>query len=167
MTCDDNRRWLVGALRNRALFDARSAVRRRRRETSVAVSESSPSERESLPTQFISTLPPSLRTTALLALTGHTKAEIAWLLRLSDCALRQRIVGIKRRWRRFDGRDFSEFPGLNGSLLFGQIRRALLKPVRPDGALLASHDPDGNLFVLCSQNRMARQHESKSTLKRE
>lgn len=167
MACADNRRWLYGALRKRALFDARSAIRRRRRESSVVVADSSSSERESLPRYFISSLPPGLRTTALLALSGHTKAEIAWLLRLSDCALRQRINGIKRRWRGYDGSGFPEISGLNGSLLFGKIRRALHKPVRHSGALLASHDPDGNLFILCSQNCRVRQQVDSSTRKKE
>jgi RNA polymerase sigma-70 factor (ECF subfamily) len=167
MACADNRRWLFGALRKRALFDARSAIRRRRRESSVAVADNSSSERESLPAHFISSLSPSLRTTALLALSGHTKAEIAWLLRLSDCALRQRIMGIKRRWRAYDGHGIPEIPGLNGSLLFGKIRRALHKPVRHSGALLASHDPDGNLFILCSQNRGVRQQVNSSSGKKE
>ena len=31
LSCPDNRRWLQGALRKRAAFDARSAVRRRQR----------------------------------------------------------------------------------------------------------------------------------------
>ena len=167
LTCTDNRRWLFGALRKRALFDARSAIRRRRRESSVAVADNSSSERESLPPHFISSLPPGLRTTVLLALSGHTKAEIAWLLRLSDCALRQRISGIKRRWRGYDGHGFPEISGLSGTLQFGQIRRALHKPVRQSGALLASHDPDGNLFILSSQKRQARQQESRSTRKQE
>lgn len=161
MTCAKNRKWLVGALRKHALFDARSAIRRRSRETSFAVTESSTSKRESLPAHFISTLPPGLRVTALLSLTGHTKAEIAWLLRLSDCALRQRIVSIKQRWRRFDGHSFSEIPGLRGSLPFGQIRQALFKPIHHGNAILASHDPDGNLFVLSSQNNIARQLKGK------
>ncbi len=167
MTCADNRRWLLGALRKRALFDARSAIRRRRRESSVAVAETVLGNTEALPTHFISTLPPSLRTTALLALTGHTRVEIAWLQRLSNCSLRQRIMGIKLRWRDFDGHEFSEFPGLSGSLLFGRIRRVLLKPVRQSGAILASHDPDGNLFIICSQNDLARQQEKILTQKKE
>lgn len=167
MACADNCRWLFGALRKRALFDARSAIRRRRRETSVAFAENATNERESVSAHFILSLPPGLRTTALLALSGHTKAEIAWLLRLSDCALRQRINGIKRRWRGYNGHNFPEMPGLSGTLQFGQIRRALHKPVRHSGALLASHDPDGNLFILSSQKREARQQEHISTQKQE
>ncbi|MEE9320218.1 MAG: hypothetical protein V3U76_07235 [Granulosicoccus sp.] len=159
MTCVANRRWLIGALRKRALFDARSAIRRRHRENLFAVSASSSRLADPLPAHFVATLPPCLRTTALLALTGHTKAEVSYLLRISDSTLRQRIAQIRKRWRRIDGHDFAEIPGLCGTLPFGQIRRALLGPVRSDRALLASHDPDGHLFVVCSQNRMARQQQ--------
>jgi len=59
---------------------------------------------------------------------------------------------------------------LLGSLRFGQIRRALLGVVIQERAMLASHDPDGNLFVLCSQNRLLRQQEqqkSRTTSKKE
>lgn len=167
MTCVDNRRWLIGALRKRALFDSRSAIRRRNRESSVALTQSSSHKKEDFPLHFISSLPPALRTTALLALTGHSKVEITWLLRLSDATLRQRMVGIKRRWREIDGDSFWEMPGLGGSLLYGQIRQALLKPVRQSSAVLASHDPDGNLFILSSQNPMPRQQGYKSTYKKE
>lgn len=126
---------------------------------SDAVVESSPGESETLPARFVSALPPSLRTTALLVLTGHTKAEIRWLLRLSDSALRKRIAEIRRRWRSFGGHDIAEIPGLRGTLAFGRIRQTLLGPVRREGAVLASHDPDGHLFVLTSQNGTARQQQ--------
>ena len=33
LSCPDNRRWLQGAIRKRAAFEARSAIRRRQRET--------------------------------------------------------------------------------------------------------------------------------------
>lgn len=163
MTCPANRRWLTGALRKRALFDARCAVRRRRRETSATFTESSSRESESLPTGFVATLSPSLRTTALLALTGHSKAEISYLLRVSDSALRQRITQIRKRWRSIGGHDFAEIPGLSGTLPYGRIRRALLKPVRHERAVLASHDPDGHLFVVCSQNHLARQQQDEES----
>lgn len=167
MTCVDNQRWLMGALRKRALFDARSALRRRNRETSAALPLDSGDVSEPFPVNFITGLPAALRTTTLLALTGHNRTEIAWLLRLSDAALRQRIVSIKRRWKAFDGSDFSAVQGLSGPLPFGLIRRSLLKPVRQQQAILASHDPDGHLFIVCSQNGPPRQRLNSSTLIRE
>lgn len=167
MSCVDNRRWITGVLRNQSAFTARSAVRRRKREASVAYLGSLPPESAVPTTDFINSLPPSLKTTALLALTGHTKAEMAWLLRVSDSALRQRIVQIKRRWQQFDGRHVLELKGLKEGLAFGQIRLALLKAPCRDKVTLASHDPDGHLFMATSQNGLSRQHRVRSIQKQE
>ncbi|MEM6464347.1 MAG: transcriptional regulator [Pseudomonadota bacterium] len=153
-----NRRWLMGALRKRALFDARTAARRKQREARFAPEEKTSAEPEGAPMRFIRNLPPGLRTTALLVLTGHTKTEIAWLLGLSDATLRRRIADIRQRWRAGGEPVMGQYCGLNGTLAFGRIRSTLLKHVRHAPALLASHDPDGNLFVLTSQNRLSRQH---------
>jgi len=158
LSCINNRRWMIGALRKRAAFDARSAVRRRRRETSFALLDDPQTGSSVATTNFVRTLSPSLRTTALLALTGHTKAEVAWLLRISDSALRQRIVQIKRFWRHFDGRDVSELRGLKGGLAFGRIRQALLKAPCRENLILSSHDPSGHLFMVTSQKDLSRQH---------
>ncbi|MEZ4322324.1 MAG: transcriptional regulator [Myxococcota bacterium] len=148
--------WVKGALRNRAAFEARTAVRRRNRDAEHAPR---PSEAEpSLDARgFVDTLPPTLKTTAQLALTGHTKAEIQWLLNVSDAALRQRITQIRKRWRGLGGRGGVEMSGLGGDLAYGAARRALLRRVDPGGVALATHDPDGNLIVLRSQNAGARQ----------
>ncbi|PWK76355.1 transcriptional regulator [Aminobacter sp. AP02] len=160
----ENRRWLEGALRRRAAFDARSAVRRRKREAPYSVVGYEPTHRETVPVRFVATLPPSLRTTTLLALTGHTRQEIAWLQRLADPALRQRIAEIRRRWLAFGGTSFAEMPGLAGAHKFGSIRRALLALARQPGAMLASHDPDGHLFVIgTSQNPAVRQLNRRAT----
>ena len=88
VACPNNRRWIRGAMRKRALFEARTAVRCRRREILAVVGASSPAQLASVSTDFLSILSPSLRTAAFLALSGHTRVEIAWLLGLSDCALR-------------------------------------------------------------------------------
>jgi len=171
LSCTDNRRWLFGALRKRAAFNARSAVRRQKREASSILPEESveepQAENQVSTADFVNTLPPSLRTAALLALAGHTKAEVAWLLRISDAALRQRIAQIKRRWRQFDGRHVSGLPSLKGELAFGQIRQALLKMSRHNSVMLASHDPDGHLFVVSSQNAPLRQHKEVPKIKEE
>jgi RNA polymerase sigma-70 factor (ECF subfamily) len=159
LSCPDNRRWLRGAIRKRAAFEARSAIRRRLRETRWQAEPAASATRGNMPSAFVAMLPAALRTTALLALTGHTRQEIAWLLRLSDPALRQRIAEIRRRWRDVSADRLEEIPGLDGTLHFGSIRRALLGPARRDGVLLASHDPDGHLFLVSvpSQIRAARQ----------
>lgn len=152
----DNRRWLAGVLRRRALHEARTAARRRRREHDYHVAReagrvaAAPHEHPAL------ALPPALRTTALLALTGHTRPEIAWLLDLSDATLRKRISDIGRRLKA-DGHEVEGLTGLKGDLAFGLIRQALMRRVREPGAMLGSHDPDGNLFVVTSRIAQARQ----------
>lgn len=167
LSCTENRRWLIGALRKRAAFDARSAVRRQKREASAILLDEPQDENEVSTADFVRTLPPSLRTTAHLALAGHTKAEVAWLLRVPDTALRQRIAQIKRRWRQFDGRHVSGLSSLKGELAFGQIRQALLQMFRHDNVMLASHDPDGHLFMVSSQNHLSRQHKGVPIIKEE
>ncbi|MGB1238794.1 MAG: sigma factor [Pseudomonadales bacterium] len=146
--CVQNRRWLIGILRNQAAFAARSSVRRRNRETAVTFGDEESLDDTPSTVNFIRSLPRSLKSAALLALTGHTKQEICWLLGISDAALRQRIVQLKRRWGVFDGRQVLELKGLKEGLAFGQIRRALLDLPCRNQAVLASHDPDGHLFLL-------------------
>ncbi|MBO1255000.1 sigma-70 family RNA polymerase sigma factor [Alteromonas sp. 5E99-2] len=162
-----NRKWLLGVIRNQSAFYARSAVRRKKREASFSYLSHFRLEEPISTHNFVSTLPSSLKTTALLVLTGHSKAEIAWLLRVSDPAIRQRIVQIKKRWKKYDGRHVSELNGLKESLAFGRIRQSLLNAPCRDKDTLASHDPDGHLFMMTSQNRSLRQHRVTSNLKEE
>ena len=167
LSCLENRKWLIGTIRNQSAFCARSAARRQKREASVAYLNETETESAVATSDFINTLPASLKTTALLALTGHTKVEIAWLLRITDAALRQRIVQIKRRWRLFDGRQVLELGGLSAELPFGLIRQSLLKAPIRDGATLGTHDPDGHLFIVSSQNATSRQHRVVTTQNKE
>jgi RNA polymerase sigma-70 factor (ECF subfamily) len=106
-----------------------------------------------VPVCFVERLPPKLRTTALLVLTGHSKREILWLLRINEPALRQRIADIRRRWRAEGGGALEGVSGLSGPLDFGIIRRALLPPAQSPGVVLASHDPDGHLFVASTSRK--------------
>lgn len=156
LSCPTNRRWLGGVLRNRARFEARSAVRRREREH-TAPQEPSDGPSEVSAAAFVRSLPKSLRLTALLALTGHNKTDMAWLLRVSDSTLRQRIHQLKKRWAEEGLSGVTPLGGLTGDLDYGQIRKALLQPSRRDGVALATHDPDGHLFVVTSQNAQPRQ----------
>jgi RNA polymerase sigma-70 factor (ECF subfamily) len=158
-----NRRWLAGAIRRRAAFEARSALRRRRRETHWQHQDHEPDPRpDALPLEFVASLPPSLKTTALLVLTGHNRKEIMWLQRLSDAALRQRLSQIGRRWREAGGNSLQNASGLSGNLNFGLLRRALIGALRGSDAALASHDPDGHLFVIGSLTK----HVTSATGKR-
>ncbi len=163
LAAPETRRWLAGVIRNRAAFDARTSARRRHREsnwegTFLPRAEheggGSPRSGETEGAVAIAHLSPALRITALLALSGHTRQEIGWLLNLSDDALRQRISQLKRALETAPTPDADP----TGPFAFGRIRRALLGPARRKDAFLASHDPDGHLFVVsCSQISAPRQ----------
>ena len=122
-------------------------MRRRTREQRAASMDAHTDESAEVPVWFVERLPPKLRTTALLVLTGHSKHEILWLLRMNEPALLQRIADIRRRWRAEGGGSLDGVSGLGGALNFGIIRRALLPPARSPGVVLASHDPDGHFLL--------------------
>ncbi|RUO26551.1 transcriptional regulator [Aliidiomarina minuta] len=162
----ENRRWMMGAIKRRAAFDARSALRRRLRETHW---QSDCSAAEYFPTSspsvdiafFLRSLPKALRVTAALAVSGHSRTEISYLLSISDAALRQRIRGIRKAFARSDIAIPENMTSLNLNLSYGAIREALRPLLRNLGGVFASHDPDGHLFIVrCSQNPRARQQES-------
>jgi len=100
--------------RGRQGFDARTAVRRRTREQHAALLDTHTGQSAEVPAWFVERLPPKLRTTALLVLTGHSKREILWLLRINEPALRQRIADIRRRWRAEGGGSLDGVSGLSG-----------------------------------------------------
>jgi DNA-directed RNA polymerase specialized sigma24 family protein len=158
MTRSENRRWLVGVLRNRARHEARSAVRRRQREGAYVWGDLGPEAPGDEGAELlVAALPPALRTTALLALTGHTKPEIGWLLGLSDTALRKRLSDIRQRCRGSEANLRSLAGAPQGDLPFGILRKALIRRVRNGGVMFGSHDPDGHLFILSSQTEEPRQ----------
>ena len=153
-------RWLSGVVRNKARMLARGAGRRRRRET-LWFSEPEPevgAEPDEL-SAVLADLPPSLKVLAALILSGHTRAEIVWLLDVTDTALRQRLVALKRQLQRAGVIMPAGLPGLTLDLAYGRLREAMLPELRRGGGVLASHDPDGHLiFVRTSQNFGSRQH---------
>lgn len=155
-----NTRWLMGAIRNHAMFVARSAARRRKREMLFVRTENGQAEDTDF-ARLCAGLPPALVTTARLIGSGHSKQEILWLLRIPDTAFRQRVAEIKRRLRaaRLSADNVS---GPAGSLSFGVIRRHLLVPLRLRGAFLASHDPDGHGFFLSPTSQIARARQQGS-----
>jgi len=163
MSCGENRRWLSGVLRNRALHEARTAGRRRRREADYASRAGARSDTSAgYPDEFIAALPQALRTTALLVVTGHSKPEIAWLLGLSDGAMRKRVSEIRRRCVQAGLRGGTAEPALRGDLPFGLLRRALIGAVRSADVAIGTHDPDGHLFVVSSQTGAPRQLRASS-----
>ena len=149
-----NRRWLFGAIRNKSRMAARSAGRSWRRDGSwVSHHARQAATEETMDIAVIAALPPGLKAVAALALSGHNRAEIAWLLRLEDAALRQRITQLRRRLIAAGLAPPGGLPGLNLNLAYGRIREALLPLLRHRSGRFASHDPDGHLFVVrSSQN---------------
>ena len=163
----DTARWLTGTVRNQARMAARSAVRRRRRETAwqaqalPVAGESEPAETAML----LASLPASLKALAALILSGHTRREIAWLLGLSDVTLRQRITALKRRIVQAGLALPNDLPGLSLDLAYGRIRDALLPSLLRHGGLFASHDPDGHLFIVArSQKPVPRQQAGQTRM---
>jgi RNA polymerase sigma-70 factor (ECF subfamily) len=159
-------RWLSGTVRNQARMLARGASRRRHREAQWQASQSaaSPVEAGSASAAFLASLPAALKVVAALTLSGHNRREIAFLLGLSDPALRQRIAALRRRVVLAGFALPGELPGLNLNLAYGRIRDALLPQLLRDGGMFAIHDPDGHLFVVQrSQNPAPRQLQVQTT----
>ncbi len=148
-TRPEHRRWLVGVMRNKARMAARGAIRGRTRDTAWQEMRSTPSTAGETPVSALLTgLPPALKAVAALALSGHDRREIAYLLRLDDVTLRQRISALGKRLRAA-GLELPEgTPGLGLNLAYGRIRDALLPALLREGGVFASHDPDGHLFIV-------------------
>jgi RNA polymerase sigma-70 factor (ECF subfamily) len=140
-----NGAWLAGVMRNIARANARRDTRRRRREASGTVLPQDEAKVFDVPD--LAGLPRGLRIVALLSLGGHNRAEIRYLLRISDEALRQRVHELRRRLKHSDGFAPTEFCMLRDKLAFGAIRQSLLPVVRRKSGDLASHDPDGHLIA--------------------
>lgn len=146
-------KWLAGTIRNRARLAARSAGRRLRRDSHWQSMhgdlrlDPAPAEPLDLPA-LLSALPPALKAVAALTLSGHTRREIAYLLALPDMTLRQRITTLKRHLAARGVAMPEGMPGLNLDLAYGRIRDALLPALLRQGGILASHDPDGHLFIV-------------------
>jgi DNA-directed RNA polymerase specialized sigma24 family protein len=142
--------WVAGIIRNRARMAARGAMRSRTRDGAWQVLRNGQIEEFAADdiSGVLAGLPKSLKAVAALALSGHNRREIAYLLRLSDTALRQRITGLRKALR---GRGIAVpagLPGLNLDLAYGRIRDALLPELLRHGGIFASHDPDGHLFIV-------------------
>lgn len=155
-------RWLCGVVRNKARMAARAARRRTGRETAWAETRTPPAPAAPAPSvaEVIDGLPRALRALAALALTGHNRREIAYLLDLPDTALRQRIAALKRHLVARGVAAPEELSGLNLDLAYGKLRDVLLPALHRHGAMFASHDPDGHLFLVRrSQTPRPRQQE--------
>ena len=163
-TSGQTRAWLAGVIRNKAAMTARGAARRLRRETAWLADRVAPDTDGEAGLPDVSGLPRSLRLVALLAFAGATRPEIAWLLGLTDTALRQRISQLKRALACLPETDGAQ--ALQGALPYGALRRSMVERLKRRGGFLASHDPDGHFFVLASsQIPDARQQDNEPTEK--
>jgi RNA polymerase sigma factor (sigma-70 family) len=163
----DTQRWLAGVIRNQAKMGARTAVRRRRRDDAwssaqqgeLTTDDAAPAPRNDA-SPALSALSPALRVTALLALNGCTREEIGWLLGLSDAALRQRISQLRKALAGAEPPPSGSRTGASDSrLAYGRIRQHLLPAARRDG-VLASHDPDGHLFLVAPSQTARRRQQA-------
>ena len=144
-------------IRNQATMQARSAIRRRRRDDAVAGDDITPPCEETAPsaTALLERLPPAARRVAVLALHGLNAEEIRWVLAINATAFRQRLTSIRKTLGALPPTQRAEAmalayvrdPARSVELQFGLIRRALKAALRgADG--MGTHDADGHLIVL-------------------
>jgi DNA-directed RNA polymerase specialized sigma24 family protein len=141
--------WAMGAIRLRTRFVARTAARRARREMAHASSrEIARSPQLRLPREFVDALPRSRRVLALLINLGMGRHEIAYLLGLTDVALRQRIAGLKKAIETAGIRPQSVAEGHTDAPI-GLARRMLKAALPPRPARqFAVRDPDGVIILI-------------------
>lgn len=139
----------MGVMRNKARMAARGRFRASARD-GTWLTERAPQDAAtpSSVAEILSGLPLSLRSVAALALAGQTRREIAYLLKLTDTALRQRLSALRRTLAARGTPMPDGLPGLGGALDYGRIRDALLPMLLRQGGMIAAHDPDGHLFVI-------------------
>lgn len=161
LTQTRNLKWIAGVIRYRAKMTARSSGRRLRRDAawrSLSVEAAEPAPVPVDVAGIIEGLPRALKAVAALALSGHNRREIAYLLDLQDEALRQRVGNLRRSLKARGMEMPAGLPGLNLDLAYGRIRDCLLPELKRQGGLFAAHDPDGHLFVVTrSRNDRPRQ----------
>lgn len=133
--------WAKGAIRNHARFVARTAARRRARETVWDAPGTVPDAPPRFSQVFAASLPPAQRIVALLVNLGLDRAEITHLLGVSDMAFRQRLSGLRKA---FDASGSEAEFGFPPIPVNGPARRSLKLALRPHAArALAIRDPDG------------------------
>jgi DNA-directed RNA polymerase specialized sigma24 family protein len=146
----ERRAWLRGALRRRAAFEARLAVRRRRREArwqdaSASVESQRPWRFSS---EFLASLQPSVRALAALAAADLNPGEIRSVLRLSGTAFRKRLSVLRRFVSDATEAGLSVVTQGGTAYALGPTRAGLIESLRrrPE-AVLGSHDPDGHPLI--------------------
>jgi DNA-directed RNA polymerase specialized sigma24 family protein len=145
----ERRAWLRGALRKRAAFEARTAARRRRRESRWFGARVARGVRDARPWvfshDFLARLQPSVRTLAALAAADLSPDEIRAILRLSATAFRKRVSVLRRVVREATDAGVPIVAARSTAFALGPRRAELIASLRRRRcAVLASHDPDGH-----------------------
>jgi DNA-directed RNA polymerase specialized sigma24 family protein len=151
----ERRAWLRGAIRRRASFEARTAVRARRRETSWAHLVAATPDGDEPVTQpwrfsseMLDTLAPSLRTLAALASAELEGEEIRSVLRLTDTAFRKRLSMLRRALHQAPIPAERVVARPRQAFALGTRRAELISSLRRQPAwAIASHDPDGHALI--------------------
>lgn len=147
----DRRAWLRGALRRRALFEARLAGRRRKRESHwvEARDPADPAPRLwRFSAEFLAQLQPSVRALAALASAELNPDEIRSLLRLSGTAFRKRVSLLRRFVREASEAGLTVVTARGAAYALGPARAGLIESLRRrPQAVLGSHDPDGHPLI--------------------
>jgi DNA-directed RNA polymerase specialized sigma24 family protein len=148
------RGWLQGVIRRQAAFRARGEARRRRRDRHWELDrELSEPEAWAFAPEFVSTLPQSLRSVALLAQAGLGGAEVRSVLRLTGVAFRQRLTALRRALAATRDPTVTVPTPIGPGL--GSRRRGLLSTLQRGPVwAVGSHDPDGHplIFVATSSH---------------
>jgi DNA-directed RNA polymerase specialized sigma24 family protein len=158
----DDPGWLSGVIRHQAAMQARSAIRRRRREAAVVEADAVDDPEWTPPTAsaLLERLPPAARRVAVLALHGLNAEEIRWILGLSATAFRQRLTSIRKALATLAPAQRAEAmalayirdPARSVDLQFGLVRRTLIAALHGTRRIAAegigTHDADGHLLVL-------------------
>lgn len=155
----ERRAWLRGALRRRALFDARVAGRRRRREGRY-VEARAVIDPEATPwrfaPEFLAQLQPSVRALAALASADLNPNEIRAVLHLSGTAFRKRLSLLRRFVQGATEAGLSIIAVRSTVYALGPVRASLIESMRkrPE-AVLGSHDPDGHPLIFAVRAKSA------------
>jgi len=147
----DRRAWLHGALRRHAAFEARTAARRRARETrwhDAREGATGQQEPWRFSPELLARLSPALRVLAALASAELEPREIRSVLRLSDTAFRKRLSDLRRAVREAAATGVAVVCKPPAAYALGAARLELLMSLKnhPPWAV-ASHDPDGHPLI--------------------
>lgn len=146
--------WARGAIRNHARFVARTAARRRTRETAWNMRGTAPDTPLRFSPAFIAALPPAQRIVALLVNLGLDRAEITHLLGLGDAAFRQRLSGLRKAFDASGVEADVGFPPIPGDGLARRSLKQALKPHAPRA--FAIRDPDGIPIFFSRRDHVSR-----------